>query len=378
MKVMCVFGTRPEAIKMAPVIRKLQSHCQAVETQVCVTAQHREMLDQVLEVFFIRPDFDLNLMVPGQTLPGFASRALAAMDSLFHEQKPDVVLVQGDTTTTFIASLAGFYHRATVAHIEAGLRTYDKGAPFPEEMNRVLTTHLGDLHFAPTPRARENLLREGVKPGRVLVTGNPVIDALTEITERLEKGELHPPLSERFPSLPEQFVLVTVHRRENHGRCLRDILLAVRELGERFPEYDFMLPVHLNPEVQSPARELLGNLPRIHLLPPVDYVSFVWLMRHCRLILSDSGGVQEEAPSLGKPVLLLRRVTERPEAVEAGAVRLVGLDRQRIVEETTRLLSHNDDYQRMARAVNPYGDGKAAERITQAILRHESKTIAPG
>lgn len=371
---MCVFGTRPEAIKMAPVIRKLQGRSSAFETQVCVTAQHREMLDQVLEVFSIRPDFDLNLMAPRQTLAGFASRALTAMDLLFRRQKPDLVLVQGDTTTTFIAALAGFYNRATVAHIEAGLRTYDKGAPFPEEMNRVLTTRLGDLHFAPTVRARENLLREGVEPGRVFVTGNPVIDALLEITERLGNGQLQPALRERFPSLPEPFVLVTVHRRENHGRCLRDILLAVRDVHERFPDYNFILPVHMNPEVQRPAREILGNLARIHLLPPVDYVSFIWLMRHCRLILSDSGGVQEEAPGLGKPVLVLRRVTERPEAVEAGTVRLVGPDRLRIVEETTRLLSNHDDYQRMARAVNPYGDGKAAERITLAILRHGPKT----
>ena len=375
---MCVFGTRPEAIKMAPVIRKLQGRSHAFETQVCVTAQHREMLDQVLEVFSIRPDFDLNLMAPRQTLAGFASRALTAMDLLFRRQKPDLVLVQGDTTTTFIAALAGFYNRATVAHIEAGLRTYDKGAPFPEEMNRVLATRLGDLHFAPTERARENLLREGVEPGRVFVTGNPVIDALLEITERLREGELQPAVRERFPSLPEPFVLVTVHRRENHGRCLRDILLAVRDVHERFPDYNFILPVHMNPEVQTPTREILGNLARIHLLPPVDYVSFIWLMRHCRLILSDSGGVQEEAPGLGKPVLVLRRVTERPEAVEAGTVRLVGPDRLRIVEETTRLLSNVDDYQRMARAVNPYGDGKAAERITLAILQHGPKTATSG
>jgi UDP-N-acetylglucosamine 2-epimerase len=365
---MVVFGTRPEAIKLAPVIRELKAHPRAFEIQVCVTGQHREMLDQVLDVFSIRPDHDLDLMQPAQTLAGYAARGLVGLDRLFRDEKPDLVIVQGDTTTTFVAALAAFYRRASVAHVEAGLRSLDKDAPFPEEINRSLATRLADFHFAPTQRARENLLREGVDPSRIFVTGNTVIDALLDVCSRLDSGELRPSLAEQMPRLPERFILLTAHRRENQGAGLTGIFRAVRALTHRLPEFDFVFPAHLSPAVQRPAREILGALPRVHLLPPADYVSFAWLMKHCRLILSDSGGVQEEAPSLGKPVLVMREVTERPEGIEAGNACLVGTQEERIVRETCRLLNDTASYNAMAEARNPYGDGHAAKKVVEALL----------
>jgi UDP-N-acetylglucosamine 2-epimerase (non-hydrolysing) len=364
-KVMVTLGTRPEAIKLAPVVKQLRAQPQLFHTQVCVTGQHREMLDQVLDVFSLRPDFDLNLMEHGQTLAGFAARALAELDALFRDEKPDVVIVQGDTTTTLMTALAAFYRGAKVAHVEAGLRSFDKWAPFPEETSRTLTTHLADFHFAPTERARHNLIREGVDREKIFVTGNTIVDACVDIVTRLDSGELCPPLRKHFPTLPRQFILVTAHRRETHGQGLRKILRAVRDLAVLLPEFDFIFPVHLNPEVQKPARMILGGLPRVHLLPPMDYVSFVWLIRNSRLILSDSGGVQEEAPSLGRQVLVTREVTERPEAVESGWAQLAGVDGDRIISAVLEAL------QRPSSAVtpgpNPFGDGNAARRIVEAL-----------
>ncbi len=364
-KILVVFGTRPEAIKLAPVIKELRAHPEAFEARVCVTAQHREMLDQVLEIFSIRPDFDLNLMEPGQTLAGYAARALTTLDALFRKERPDLVVVQGDTTTTFVASLAGFYNGAKVAHVEAGLRSFDRYAPFPEEINRALATRLTDLHFAPTESARRNLLREGIETNRIFVTGNTVVDALLDVARRLESGELRPLLAEQFPRLPARYVLVTAHRRENHGKRLRDVFLAVRELSGRLGEFEFIFPVHLNPEVQNPAREILGTIQRVHLIPPVDYLSFVWLMQHSALILTDSGGIQEEAPSLGKRVLVMREVTERPEATEAGVAKLVGCERDHIIAAVVEAI--RDGQGSVAHRGNPFGDGCAAKRIVATI-----------
>jgi UDP-N-acetylglucosamine 2-epimerase (non-hydrolysing) len=363
-KVITVFGTRPEAIKLAPVIRQLRARPDVFQSKVCVTGQHREMVDQVIDLFSIRPDFDLNLMQHGQRLAGFAARALAELDVLFHDERPDIVVVQGDTTTTLAASLAAFYNRAEVAHVEAGLRSFDNHAPFPEETNRTLTTHVADLHFAPTERAGKNLLREGVQPEKIFVTGNTIVDALQDITARLDSGQLQPSLGGRFPNLPARFILVTAHRRENQGEGVRDIFLAIRDLTCRAPDLDFIFPVHLNPEVLGPAHEILGNLPRVHLLPPVDYVSFVWLMKHCTSILTDSGGIQEEAASLGKQVLVMRDVTERPEAVESGWAQLVGTDRDRIIPAVLGTLH----MQEVERAPNPFGDGTAASKIVNILV----------
>lgn len=365
MKVFVVIGTRPEAIKLAPVVKELHSYPELFDTRVCATAQHREMLDQVLEIFSIRPAFDLNLMTAGQTLGGFASRALEQLDVLFRAESPDLVIVQGDTTSSLVAALAGFYNRAKVAHVEAGLRSFDKHAPFPEEINRVLTTRLADFHFAPTTTARENLLGEGVPGDRIHVTGNTVVDAVQEITSRLAAKELIPPLAKRFPELPLRFVLVTAHRREKHGEQMRAIFAAIHELSKQLPEFEFLFPVHPNPNVRQPAEEMLGRIPTIHLLPPVDYVSFVWLMKHSRLILSDSGGVQEEAPSLGKKVLVMRNVTERPEGIRPGFIKLVGTRQQAIVSAVIQALL--DEENSSARGASPYGDGRAAKRIVKVL-----------
>jgi UDP-N-acetylglucosamine 2-epimerase (non-hydrolysing) len=360
-KVITVFGTRPEAIKLVPVVKELRSHPGVFQSKVCVTGQHREMVDQVIDLFSIRPDFDLNLMQPDQRLASFAARALTELDVLFREEKPDIVVVQGDTTTTLAASLAAFYNRAKVAHVEAGLRSFDRHAPFPEEINRTLTTHVADFHFAPTERAAKNLLREGVHPEKIFVTGNTIVDALQDITARLDSGQLQPSLSESFAKLPARFILVTAHRRENQGQGIRDIFLAIRDLASQVPDVDFIFPVHLNPEVLGPAHEMLGNLPRVHLLPPIDYVSFVWLMKHSTSILTDSGGIQEEATSLGKQVVVMRDVTERPEAVESGWAKLVGADRHRIVAAVIDTLRAT--LGKVERAPNPFGDGTAASKI---------------
>jgi UDP-N-acetylglucosamine 2-epimerase (non-hydrolysing) len=363
-RVLSVFGTRPEAIKMAPVVRALQRASDRFESHVCVTAQHRAMLDQVLEVFELKADVDLDLMVPGQAPAGIASGVLDRLPPLLRRLRPDIVLVQGDTTTTFAASFAAFLERIPTGHIEAGLRTGDRWQPFPEEMNRVLTTRIAALHFAPTPAARDALLGEGVPSADVYLTGNTVIDALLQ-TVRSDYRLRTPALASLDPD--RRLVLVTKHRRESFGAPLRSTCAAIRDLASRFPELQFVLPVHPNPEVKRTVEELLCDLPGMHLIPPVDYLEFVHLLSRADLVLTDSGGLQEEAPSLGKPVLVLREVTERPEGVEAGTAVVVGTDRERIVAVASELLTSPEAYARMANAVNPYGDGRASERILVAL-----------
>lgn len=368
LQVMTVFGTRPDAVKMAPVVLELQRYEPLVQVKVVVTGQHREMLDQVLQVFRITPHHDLNIMQHGQTLTQITVRVLEGLDALLCEQKPHVLLAQGDTTTTFVAALAAFYHQVAFGHVEAGLRTHHKYNPFPEEMNRKLAGAIADFHFAPTPKARENLLREGVPPESIWVTGNTGIDALLMVAE-----QPHPvmdPLLQQAMASPLRTVLLTAHRRENWGEPLRRICIAVKRLVERFDDIQVVFPMHRNPLVRQTATEVLGGVARVILTDPPDYAPFVKLMQHSTLILTDSGGVQEEAPSLGKPVLVLRETTERPEGVEAGTARLIGTDTGRIVEEASRLLTDEDAYEQMARAVNPYGDGKAAQRIRQVLFEH--------
>ncbi|RME78890.1 MAG: UDP-N-acetylglucosamine 2-epimerase (non-hydrolyzing) [Chloroflexi bacterium] len=371
LKVLSIFGTRPEAIKMAPVVRELQNRPE-IDSYVCVTAQHREMLDQVLDLFHLTPDYDLNLMRPGQTLTGLAARVMVELDSLLRHLQPDWVLVQGDTTTVMASALAARHLKIRVGHVEAGLRTGDMLNPFPEEMNRVVTDAISDLHFAPTPLARDNLRRAGIPDASITITGNTVIDALLEIAGRpWSPGEDHPLYRWSNGSAPpRRLIMVTAHRRENFGRPLENICAALREIAERGrDDLHLIYPVHLNPNVQEPVYRLLGDVPNISLLPPLDYLSLVQLMKRSTLILTDSGGIQEEAPGLGVPVLVLRRVTERQEGVEAGTVRLVGTDTETIVAETFRLLTNPAAYRAMAQAVNPYGDGHAARRIVDRLLQ---------
>jgi len=354
--VLAVFGTRPEAIKLAPVVRALEAG-PSLGVRVVATGQHRAMLDQVLAVFGIAPDHDLDVMVPGQTLPELTSRLLPPLDRVIAAEAPAAVLVQGDTTTAFAAALAAFYRRVPVGHVEAGLRTHDRYAPFPEEINRRLIGDLASWHFAPTERARDALLREGVPEGDVLVTGNTVVDALRHVLATTEAG---------MPAIPEEgqrLVLVTAHRRENFGRPFEALCRAVRRIADGHPDVDVCFPVHPNPNVREPVRRILAGHPRVRLLEPLDYVAFAHLLARADLVLTDSGGIQEEAPTLGKPVLVMRDATERPEAVEAGVVELVGTDEERIVAAAARLLDDPLAYARMARAVSPYGDGRASERI---------------
>jgi UDP-N-acetylglucosamine 2-epimerase (non-hydrolysing) len=363
-RVLSVFGTRPEAIKMAPVVHRLRSAPDRFESVVCVSAQHRAMLDQVLEVFDVPADHDLDLMMPGQSPAEIAGRVLERLPPLIRRVRPDVLLVQGDTMTTFAAAFAAYLERVPSAHVEAGLRTGDRWQPFPEEMNRVLTTRLATLHFAPTAQSRDRLLAEGIPPADVHLTGNTVIDALL--------GTLRADYHFRTPALAaldpvRRVVLVTTHRRESFGAPLRSTCSAIRDLVERFADLEVVLPVHPNPEVKATVGEILCDAPRVSLIEPVDYVEFVHLMNRACLILTDSGGVQEEAPSLGKPVLVLREVTERPEGVTAGTAVVVGTDRARIVETASTLLTSPDAYARMANAVSPYGDGRASERIADAL-----------
>ena len=365
-KVLLLFGTRPEAIKMAPLVRALAAPPARFRVETVVTGQHREMLDQVLELFAIRPQEDLAVMRPGQDLAGLTARVVEGVDALLARRRPDLVLVQGDTTTTFAAALAAFYRRIPVGHVEAGLRTGDLAHPFPEEANRLMTTRLAALHFAPTEWARDNLLREGVDPDTVHVTGNTVVDALNAILERPHR--LPEPLRAAFAGEGPR-LLLTCHRRENHGAGVAAVCQAVETLLARHPRARVVAPVHLNPAVAEVIRERLGGHPRAHLVPPLDYLDFVHAMRASDLILSDSGGVQEEAPALGRPVLVLRETTERPEAVAAGTARLVGCDPERIVAEAHRLLTDPAAYQAMARAANPFGDGRAAVRIRTHIER---------
>ena len=380
-RIALIFGTRPEAIKLCPVALAMKDH-PGLEPRVCVTGQHRQMLDQVLEVFGVAPDVDLALMRPDQGLGAFTARAIAALDAYLAEDRPDLVLVQGDTTTAFCAALAAYYHRTPVGHVEAGLRTWRKFSPFPEEINRVLTTRLADYHFAPTQWAADNLLREGVAPEKVFVTGNTVIDALHIAMERVRR---HPPQITGLP--PEllngqrdrRVVLITGHRRENFGDGFQAICQAVGDLARRFPDVAFVYPVHLNPNVRRPVFGLLGDRPNVHLIEPLPYVEFVALMDRSCLILTDSGGVQEEAPSLGKPVLVMRDTTERPEGVQAGVVKLVGADADRITAGAAALLESCHSTTSLLGdppppPANPYGDGRAAERIIKAIL-HECRVV---
>lgn len=367
-KVMVVFGTRPEAIKMAPLVHSIQAHPH-LEALTVVTAQHRQMLDQVLEIFSIKPDADLDIMQPGQTLPDVTARIVQGMTPVLSELKPDIVLVHGDTSTTLSTALAAFYARVPIGHVEAGLRTGNMSAPWPEEMNRRLTAPLCAVHFAPTAGSRANLLREGMADDTIHVTGNTVIDALLQVDARLRSDDaLRAQMQARFPFLDasRRLVLVTGHRRENFGDGFERICRALATIAHR-DDVQVVYPVHLNPNVQEPVRRHLSHLPNVHLIEPQDYLPFVYLMQQSYVILTDSGGVQEEAPSLGKPVLVMRETTERPEAVDAGTVRLVGTDDARIVAELERLLDDHAEYQRMSEAHNPYGDGKACERITAAI-----------
>jgi UDP-N-acetylglucosamine 2-epimerase (non-hydrolysing) len=369
-RVLSVFGTRPEAIKMAPLVRKLAAH-PAIESKVCVTAQHRQMLDQVLALFDIVPDYDLDIMRPGQNLSSITQAILARIGPVYEDFKPDYVLVHGDTTTSFAASLAAFYHGIAIGHVEAGLRTGDLSSPWPEEANRCLTGVLANIHFAPTEAARRNLLVENVDAETVSVTGNTVIDALLTVRDKLAaSADMHQALSARFAFLrdPARLVLVTGHRRENFGDGFERICTALRLLAQRYPDVDFVYPVHLNPNVQEPVNRLLSGNANVYLIEPQDYLPFVYLMTRSTLILTDSGGIQEEAPSLGKPVLVMRDTTERPEAVAADTVRLVGTDVEQICSQVSLLLDDPTAYCKMSKAHNPYGDGLASERIVNKIV----------
>lgn len=368
--IMVVFGTRPEAIKMAPVVQVLRARPDKFRTVVCVTAQHRRMLDQVLETFEIEPDIDLNVMVPNQTLAGLTATILQAMQGVLAEHPVDCMLVQGDTTTTMASSLCGFFHRVKIGHVEAGLRTDDKYFPFPEEINRRLTTQVTDFHFAPTERSRQNLLRDGVDPARVFVTGNTVIDALLVAREKIRGKRIVWDGLEPETLDGKRVVAITGHRRENFGEGFKSICRAIRRLAQSFPDTEFIYPVHLNPNVREPVFSILSGAANIHLIEPLDYLPFVALMERSTILMSDSGGIQEEAPSLGKPVLVMREETERPEAVDAGTVKLVGPNEERLVEEATRLLTDPAAYAAMSGAKNPFGDGTAATQIADLLERH--------
>ncbi|AUD78505.1 UDP-N-acetylglucosamine 2-epimerase (non-hydrolyzing) [Kangiella profundi] len=370
-KVLVVFGTRPEAIKMAPLVKLLESSTR-FKSKVCVTAQHREMLDQVLELFEINPDYDLDLMKPGQDLTGVTCGILSGLQNILEDFKPDYVLVHGDTATTLSASLAAYYQQIKVGHVEAGLRTGNIYSPWPEEGNRKLTGAIADLHFAPTKTSKENLLKEGVDSSKIHETGNTVIDALIQVINKLENDlELSSKLERQFNSLQldQKMVLITGHRRESFGDGFERICTAISKAAQNFPSVQFVYPVHLNPNVREPVNRLLSGLTNVHLIEPLDYLPFVYLMNKSHLILTDSGGIQEEAPSLGKPVLVMRETTERPEAVSAGTVKLVGTDVDTIVSELSNLLVDETAYQKMSFAHNPYGDGKACQRILDALLK---------
>ena len=376
--VMTVFGTRPEAIKMAPVVLALQSS-ENFKTSVCVTAQHREMLDQVLDIFGITPDIDLNLMAPGQDLFDITAKVILGMRDVLRTHKPDVVLVHGDTTTCFAAGLATFYEKIPVGHVEAGLRTGDMHAPFPEEANRSLVGRFANFHFAPTQRAYDNLIAENVAESAISITGNTVIDALHIVSKKLENIEAEywkslfgNNLFSRISDNSRKFVLITGHRRENFGQGFLDLCTAIKTLADQNENWDFIYPVHLNPNVQKPVYEILSANDNVALIQPQEYLPFVWLMNNCDLVLTDSGGIQEEAPSLGKPVLVMRDVTERPEAVDAGCVQLVGTNTDKIISSVTRLLSDHEVYSKMATAINPYGDGLAANRILKILASSHS------
>lgn len=373
LKVLTIFGTRPEAIKLAPVLVELRK-CKHIESRVCVTAQHRQMLDQVLDIFNIVPEIDLNIMKKDQDLFDITSNVLLGLREILRGEKPDIVLVQGDTTTAMTTALAAYYLQIPIGHVEAGLRTYDKYSPFPEEKNRHILGVLADYHFAPTEWSRSNLEKEGVSADSIWVTGNTVVDALFMTLEKQESVEVKEVilrcLMEKYSlnmSTNRRSVLVTGHRRESFGDGFKNICLALKEIANSEPNMDIIYPVHLNPNVQKPVNEILSSGENIHLIEPLEYELFVFLMNNSYLVLTDSGGIQEEAPSLGKPVLIMRNKTERPEGVEAGVVKLVGVDKNNIVSETMKLLRNNAFYKKMSKAVNPYGDGKAASRIAKVI-----------
>ncbi len=366
-KVMTIFGTRPEAIKMAPLVKALEAE-ESIQSMVCVTAQHRQMLDQVLELFSINPDFDLNIMKSKQSLTGITNRVLEGLDEIFDKEKPDIILVHGDTTTTFAGALAAFYKQIKVGHVEAGLRTFNKYFPFPEEMNRKLTGSLADLHFAPTESSRRNLLNEGINEKDIFVTGNTVIDAMNFTVEdgyTFENQELN-----KIDYKNKKVIMITAHRRENWGEGIENICKALKSIVITHEDVELVYLVHLNPVVKDTVYKYLSEVDRVHLLPPLDTKETHNLMNKCFMVMTDSGGLQEEAPHLGKPVLVLRDVTERPEAVESGTVKLVGTETENICKEADKLITNKEEYINMSRAINPYGDGHASERIVKAILKH--------
>ncbi|RGG47023.1 non-hydrolyzing UDP-N-acetylglucosamine 2-epimerase [Butyricimonas paravirosa] len=380
-KIMLVFGTRPEAIKMAPLVKEFQKYPEQFQTIVCVTGQHREMLDQVLHIFEITPDYDLNIMKQGQDLYDVTARVLTGMRDVLKETNPDIVLVHGDTTTSTAAAWAAFYQQIPVGHVEAGLRTHDIYSPWPEEMNRQITGRIATYHFSPTPLSRQNLLDEGICDEKITVTGNTVIDALYVVVERIKNDKildfgLNCSLIKAGYDVDRlnegrKLVLITGHRRENFGEGFINICKAIKALVEKYPDVDFVYPMHLNPNVRKPIREVFGedlsDLKNMFLIEPLEYLSFVYLMEKSTIVLTDSGGIQEEAPGLGKPVLVMRNTTERPEALEAGTVKLVGTNSEKIIEETSRLLDDLENYKMMSKAINPYGDGKACERIIRSV-----------
>jgi UDP-N-acetylglucosamine 2-epimerase (non-hydrolysing) len=366
-KILIVFGTRPEAIKMAPLVQEFQKHPQDFNTKVCVTAQHREMLDQVLDFFNITPDFDLDLMKPGQNLYSLTADIITRMKPVLEVFNPDYVFVHGDTSTTMATSIAAFYNQSKVCHVEAGLRTNDKWSPFPEEVNRQVTGRIADFHFAPTTTSRDNLLKENIPENQIIVTGNTVIDALLASVKKVEEkpSVFVNSMSETLGG--HEMILVTGHRRENHGQGFENICQALKEIAEAKPNFKIVYPVHLNPKVQEPVNRILKDVDNIILIAPLAYQDFIWMMNRSRIIITDSGGVQEEAPSLGKPVLVMRDTTERPEAVEAGTVILVGTDKDRIVSEALELINNKDRFDQMSQLHNPYGDGSACKRIVNII-----------
>ena len=379
LKVLTVFGTRPEAIKMAPVVLELEKHAD-IESIVCVTAQHREMLDQVLNLFEIKPDYDLDLMAPNQDLFDITSKVLLGLRDVFRQAKPDIVLVHGDTTTCFAAGLAAFYENIKIGHVEAGLRTGNLRAPFPEEANRTLVSRLTDFHFAPTPKSKQNLLNEGVSEDKIVVTGNTVIDALLIVRDRVTsravsewQEKFGQPLYQAITDSQRKLILITGHRRENFGQGFIDLCNAIKELAKKHSDWDLVYPVHLNPNVQGPVFEILNDIENVYLIDPLDYAPFVWMMNQSDLILTDSGGIQEEGPSLGKPVLVMREVTERPEAVDAGTVLLVGTDKTKIINGVETVLLDTEVYERMSKAHNPYGDGEACARLVKSLKTNSSQ-----
>ncbi|MEG2199078.1 MAG: UDP-N-acetylglucosamine 2-epimerase (non-hydrolyzing) [Anaerovorax sp.] len=367
MKVMTVFGTRPEAIKMAPLVKAL-NETQGIDSVLCVTAQHREMLDQVLELFQLTPDYDLNIMKPNQTISQITANVITGIEEVFIKEKPDLVLVHGDTTTTFATSLAAFYQQIKVGHVEAGLRTYDKYSPWPEEINRVLTGHIADLHFSPTERNRQNLLREAIDDRSIFITGNTVIDALLEVMNK--PYEFEEPTLKNLDFVKKRVIAVTCHRRENLGENMHNIFNAIKDIVLEFDDVEVVYPMHMNPKVREIANEILGIVSdRIHLIEPLQYQPFVNLMAKSYFIITDSGGMQEEAPSIGKPVLVVRKETERPEALEAGTVKLAGVERESIYAMAKELLTDGEAYEKMAHAENPYGDGTACKQIVAILLK---------